>query len=270
MKTCLLMITAILAMDFGEIAKVAAQTPYTGVGTSGMFGYRVIGGPSLGVSTPSMFGPRFIGPIQNSISLGIQNRAGANFSPPAPVPYSSSFLPPIRVTQTAPEGNVNDRNNVNNIQEQPLLPEVGPQAYPEPNMPIGPEGMMPLEQGPAAVPSGLETPGAASPAAMSTPYPRGWTFAASSMTGRAPLNARSMELSDRLTRIARDKGMLAGRRINVSLVGDTTIVEGAVRTPGDRAALANVLSLEPRVQRIDNRLHAEERNTAKSGNLGNR
>jgi hypothetical protein len=270
MKSGLLMITAILAMGFGENMKVRAQTPYTGRGTSGMFGYRVIGGgPSLGVSTPSMFGPRFIGPIQNSISLGIQSGGGANFSPPAPAPYSSSYLPPIRVTQIEPEGNANDRNNLNNIQEQPLLPEVGPQAYPEPNMPIGPEGMMPLEQGPG-IPSGVETPGAATPAAMSTPYPRGWAFAASSLTGRSSSNARSTELSDRLTQIARDKGMLAGRRINVSLVGDTAVVEGTVRTPGDRAMLANVLSLEPRVQRIDNRLYAEEPKTAKSGSLGNR
>jgi hypothetical protein len=73
-----------------------------------------------------------------------------------------------------------------------------------------------------------------------------------------------------LTRIARDKGMLAGGRLNVSLDGNVAVIEGGVRTPGDAAALANVLSLEPRVQRIDNRLYTVESNTAKSGARENR
>jgi hypothetical protein len=64
----------------------------------------------------------------------------------------------------------------------------------------------------------------------------------------------SPELSARLTRIARIRGMLAGQAIDVYLSGNAALVQGVVRTAADRAVLGNVLGLEPDVSRIDNRL----------------
>ena len=72
---------------------------------------------------------------------------------------------------------------------------------------------------------------------------------------RAVAFIRSPELSDRLTRIARARSMLAGEGINVYLNNkNIALLLGSVRMPGDRVMLANVLSLEPDVGQIDNRL----------------
>jgi len=57
-----------------------------------------------------------------------------------------------------------------------------------------------------------------------------------------------------LTRIARTKGMLAGQAIDVYLSGNVALIEGVVRTRANRVLLGNVVSLEPDVSRIDNRL----------------
>ncbi len=48
--------------------------------------------------------------------------------------------------------------------------------------------------------------------------------------------------------------MLVGPAINVYLGSDVAVVQGVVRTAGDRAVLRNVLGLEPDVSRIDDRL----------------
>jgi hypothetical protein len=68
-------------------------------------------------------------------------------------------------------------------------------------------------------------------------------------------------LSDRLTRFARTKGVLAGQGLDVYLSGTTARVEGAVRTPHDRVLLATILGLEPAVRQIDNRLIVEAAGT---------
>jgi len=69
--------------------------------------------------------------------------------------------------------------------------------------------------------------------------------------------ARSTELSDRLTRFARAKGILSARGIDVYLSGTSARLEGTVGTPRDRDLLATILGLEPAVRQIDNRLVVE-------------
>jgi hypothetical protein len=275
MRSHRLAVCAILAVNLAA-SRLAAQSVYTGVGTSGMFGYRTIGGAPLGVVTPSMFGNRFVGPTLNSLYTGAQNGTGTRVWYRGQEPYSASYLPPLSVTQPAiPANEINTMNNVQELPslQQPILQETGPVVepvpYPVPVQPNGPGAMTPMEQGPAASPTGGTSP-AENGAAISIPYPHGWTFAPALAPSPTASRARSTELSDRLTRIARDKGMLAGGRLNVSLDGNVAVIEGGVRTPGDAAALANVLSLEPRVQRIDNRLYTVESNTAKSGARENR
>ena len=65
---------------------------------------------------------------------------------------------------------------------------------------------------------------------------------------------RSTAVSDRLTRIARDRGMLASPAIDVYLSGHVAILEGTVRTTHDRDLLANVAGLEPGIHQVYNGL----------------
>ena len=50
--------------------------------------------------------------------------------------------------------------------------------------------------------------------------------------------------------------MLAGAALNVYLGNHVALLQGEVRSPGDRTLLANVIGLEPEVQQIDNQLVA--------------
>ena len=76
--------------------------------------------------------------------------------------------------------------------------------------------------------------------------------------GRTTATLRPLaDLSDRLTRIARTRGMLFGQGIDVYLSNNKALVQGIVHSPGDSALLANVLALEPEVRQIDNRLVPE-------------
>jgi hypothetical protein len=98
------------------------------------------------------------------------------------------------------------------------------------------------------------TPGAAAAPTWNFALARGGNEAALASTARAEPYTRSPGLSDRLTRIARNKGMLVGRAIDVYVSGNAALVQGVVRTRADRALLGNVVGLEPDVSRIDNRL----------------
>ena len=96
-------------------------------------------------------------------------------------------------------------------------------------------------------------PGAMPAAAIATPQ-RARFQTASVLSARPQPFSRSPELSDRLTRIARNRDMLVGKGINVYMSNDVALVQGTVRTPADSDALASVLVLEPDVEHIDNRL----------------
>jgi hypothetical protein len=102
------------------------------------------------------------------------------------------------------------------------------------------------------------------PAAWNVAAGRVGTRAASPSAARPPLYTRSPELSGRLTRIARTKGMLSGPGIDVYLGNNTALLQGTVRTSGDCAVLASILALEPEVGQIDNRLIAEGSGTLSS------
>ena len=93
------------------------------------------------------------------------------------------------------------------------------------------------------------------PAVASNVTPqRGKFRTASVLSGRPQPYSFSPDLSDRITSIARARGMLASQGISVYLSNDIALLQGTVRTPSDRDTLASVLSLEPDVYRIDNRL----------------
>ena len=68
--------------------------------------------------------------------------------------------------------------------------------------------------------------------------------------------SRSAELSDRLTQIARTKGLLFGPAIDVYVSNNVALIQGAVGTPSDSTQLATALAHKPGVLRIDNRLVA--------------
>jgi hypothetical protein len=96
--------------------------------------------------------------------------------------------------------------------------------------------------------------GAAAVGAVNITSQRPKFYTASALSARRQSFSRSPELSDRLTMIARTRGMLVGKGINVYISNDVAVVQGTVRSPADSAALASVLGLEPDVEHIDNRL----------------
>jgi osmotically-inducible protein OsmY len=66
--------------------------------------------------------------------------------------------------------------------------------------------------------------------------------------------AYSAAISARLNRIARNAGMNTESGIVVYMRGNTAVLTGTVRTEHDRDVLANLASLEPGVEAIENRL----------------
>jgi hypothetical protein len=112
-----------------------------------------------------------------------------------------------------------------------------------------------MQQGanPGTAQSGANLGTATAVAANVTPQ-RAKFYTASVLSARRQPFSRSPELSDRLTGIARSRGMLVGKGINVYVSNDVALVQGTVRTSADSAALASVLGLEPDVEHIDNRL----------------
>jgi hypothetical protein len=240
--------------------------PARPITTTGMFGTRTIGGSNFGIAATGMFGNRYVGSALNSYAAGIQNGVGVA------VPYSgltpNSTLPVTNVEGMpyAMEPNTNGTNNAAEQPaaqsgEQPAAQESAPQP---PQTPSGTEGAMPAEQGAApSATTGMETV-----AVPTVPYPRGLAFAASASPARTPSAVRSTELSDRMTRIARSREMLVSRGIEVSMQGDIAVLQGTVHTPGEAVLLVNVLSLEPKVRRIDNRLAVGSNEANSADNRG--
>jgi hypothetical protein len=72
-----------------------------------------------------------------------------------------------------------------------------------------------------------------------------------------PSYVRSAKLSDRMTAVADTGRMLAGKSINVYLSNGVAMIQGTVHSDNDRNMLAQVLSMEPEVIYIDNRLAPE-------------
>jgi hypothetical protein len=115
----------------------------------------------------------------------------------------------------------------------------------------------------AAADNGLDLAGQLEQAPVTAPTaepPRAWNYAvpeAAVPTPQPQASARSPELSNLLTRLARAKGLLVSPEIGVYFVNNVAVVTGTVRTPGDGTLLVHLLSLEPGVRTIENRLVAE-------------
>jgi hypothetical protein len=82
----------------------------------------------------------------------------------------------------------------------------------------------------------------------------GASFAVSSAAVGAAHYRPSPEMSARLSRIARARGIRTPSGITVAIGDGTAVLRGVVGTPYDRALLASLARLEPGIWRIDNQL----------------
>ena len=227
--SCVLALMAVLALSLCIPQSVVAQASPQGNQTHGTFGDRTLG--QSFVPRPSTFGGGIqTGPGGNFLFLGRSDGSAAFATPwrqndTGVVGPSPAGQPPLN-TVLSPQSSAPEYN----LPEIQAILDLAPPSFPETN---GREGTSPAE--PVL---GL-TRGIGPPAARpQQPY------------------IRSPELSDRLTQIARSKGLLSGPGIDVYLGNNVVLLQGAVRTPSDCVLLASVLALEPEVRQIDNRLVA--------------
>ena len=232
-KRCTLALMAVLALSLCKLQMVVAQVPPQGNQNYGTFGNRTLGQPL--VPAPSTFGGgiqtapggSFLGRSDGSpasATPGLQNNTG--------VPAPNAAAQPALNAAVSPQSPAAERD----APELPSITNSAPLSVPETN---GPEGT--VRTAPAL---GLRAPG--------TP---GRGSAPPAASPQQPYS-RSPELSDRLTQIARTKGLLFGPAIDVYVSNNVALMQGAVGTPGDSTQLATALAHEPGVLRIDNRLVA--------------
>lgn len=273
-RTCMLMAVAGLALCQPQIA--AAQSRYQGSQSQGIFNNQMSVLASRG-QVQGIFGNQTVGMPSHGPVLGIfgvqnaglsmepySNRAGgrnltnptADFTNPlglyGPTVAGAQMMPDYVAAAIQPPAPV------------PAIPMQAPgpvynltevQAAPQTTAPTNPEadeteGADQAADGQTAAPTGPPTFSYVTQSPATTP-------AAHAALARPQYYARSPELSDRLTRIARQKGMLSGEGIDVYLGDRVARLEGMVRTSGDRSLLANVVGLEPEVKYVDNRLTTE-------------
>jgi hypothetical protein len=276
MKTQIIHLTVILALVLCmapiAIAQFFGPTEATGMfgprtiggpmmasQTEGMFGPRTIGGPMIYFNSSGMFGYQIIGPPMGAIQYtnygAIRTGIGGYVStPPVQIGEYQVNLPNQGGTYTyiPPQfaGVTPELSGTNLASMNEVVPYAATAI--ERNIPVD---MVQAGQNPP-LPSDTEMqatgelPAAASNVTMSRPRIRVEPVAPT----RTQSFVRSQKLSEHLTTIARDKGMLAGESINVYLSNNVALVQGRVRSPADRVLLANVLSLSPEVGQIDNRL----------------
>jgi hypothetical protein len=261
MRNNLLALMAALALAFCEPMTALAQFFYQ----PGTFGYRVLG-QSL-APAPSTFG----GGIQTNAAgaflfIGRPNGADS-FTMPWRPPYQSFVDQPIAAIPPS-QFSLPPQQPVGGVQgvappATALTPRVQV-APPSQLLPSGYNGPVSSSEQGAGTTSGPAAAGAA------------WNYTLAGSANRATATrpepyVRSPELSDRLTRIARFRGMLSGSGIDVYLSGDVALVQGVVRTAANRTVLGNVLGLEPDVSRIDNRLavqgHSSRPSNVSTGNV---
>lgn len=247
-KSCVPALMAVLALSLCKPQMVVAQASPQGNEIGGMFGNRTLGQP--------------LAPRRSTFGGGIQTGASGNFLYLGRPDGSSAFAAPWRrIDKSVLDQAVGARPAPNvalspqspapesNFPELLTIPELGPPSFPETN---GWEGTGPAEHA-LGMTLGIEPP-----AASNVTVPRVGIPAASAPAARPQQPyTRSPELSSRLTRLARTKGMLSGQGIDVYWSNNMVLLQGTVRTPSDCVRLANVLALEPGVRQIDNRLVAE-------------
>jgi hypothetical protein len=245
----LIAVATALVLASCDIRPAVAQTAYPG----GAFGPRVLG--------------QSLAPQPNRFGGGVQLGAGGNFMYLGRPNGATSFVPwqqyyPVTPVMIDP-GIAASAMAQQGIQPgaQIAVPSQVPNQLPAPAVQVGlPQQSPSPAPAPVVAPAGINaTAFSAAPApAWSVAIPRGQTAEASAKAARAEPFVRSPELSDRLTRIARTKGMLAGPAIDVYLSGNVAMMRGLVHRHADRVLLGNVMGLEPDVSRIDNRLAVAE------------
>lgn len=225
-------------------------------------------GQSLAPRPNMMFGGIQTGVSGNFLYIGRLDGAAA-FASPAPrintgmidLPAAAAFAAPPATLPIMPS--IGPSAPVYNQSELPVATEFAPQPYADTNQPspefnesedfgAAEQGEGPAEPGFGAA-AGAGMPAVAS-AIVPSVAPSVRLNAVAPSIAAAEQYARSPELSERLTRIARDKSMLAGQGIEVYLGHRVVLLRGTVRTGRDRDLLASVVGLEPGVQLIDNRL----------------
>ena len=255
-KRCVLALMAVLALSLCQPQMAAAQGVPQGNETHGTFGNRPLG--QTLVPRPSQFGGGIqTGPGGSFLYRGRPDGSTAFAAPwrridPGAIEQAVGARPAVQAVLYNAASPQSPGPEYNNLSELPTFPELTPAPLFETN---GGEGTGPAEQGLGmALGFGL-------PSAWNVTLPRVGTGAAS-----APPQpyVRSPELSDRLTRIAVAKGMLAGQGIDVLLSNSIARLQGTVHTPDNCVLLANVLALEPEVSQIDNRLVVEGAGTPPS------
>jgi hypothetical protein len=272
---------AVLALAFCQPQMAAAQglypgaqsqgmfntSPFIGRGeVQGMFGTQTVGMP-LRNPVPGMFGTQTMGlsmaPYANRLGGRTLVNAMSDYSNPGGV-YGPTALgqqlllnaPPMFLLQSEPAAApaTQPPGPVYNLTEVQAAPQTVPQTNstnPEAN---GTEGANQTADGQTATAAATAAAAPAFPYVLQSRAGRPTAYAS---FARPQSYNRSPELSDRLTRIARQKNMLAGQGIDVYLGDRVAVLKGVVRTAGDRSLLANVVGLEPEVQYVDNRLTTE-------------
>jgi hypothetical protein len=207
-----------------------------------MFGNRTLGQPLT--PRPSTFaGGIQITPGGSFLYLGRANGSAA-FATPwqhidpdiiAQAMTSATAVQPAVSAAVAPPAAVPNSNSAAPTTGTELVPGMSPEFAPQPPGEANPMPTVAFTTAPAG--SG------ASAAVASAARPQPYTL--------------SVQLSGLMTRIARSKGILAGQGIDVYTSNHVARMQGVVRSPADGVLLANVLALEPDVQRIDNQLVPE-------------
>jgi len=253
MKRSILQLVAVLAWSLCGPAIIFAQARYQGEEIPGMFGSRSLGRP-IAPGRSNLVGGFQTGPSGDFLYLGRSD--GLN-----------DFATPWRQIEVgaAPEATYPAsviRQALPAIAPLPpgLDQSFGPsQVGPEEQYPGAPAGTTtpPARNGTASVagrPASGTPPRAAAPARTANVSIAVGVRAAASPSASEQSYVRWPELSDRLTRIARRNGMLAGPRIDVFRSNSTALLRGYVRTGENSIVLANVIGMEPGVQQVDNGL----------------
>ncbi len=260
MKSYLLAVIVVMASALCEPQMATAQMMAQGSQSWGMFGNRVVG-QSLGGSVQGSFGNRALGqPFTPSPgNFGNWNPIALNGSlMNYGVPYGSRSIIgqpvlPQQIVQLAPSPQL-PAPEYAPPQPPAAAQETAPAPLPQMNQPLpetnGAEGVGPTDTAAEITPS-------VGRAITTVAAPQAQTRTVSASAAGARPFVRSPELSDRLTRIARAKGMLSGPSLNVYLGNQIALLQGSVRSAGDRTLLANIIGLEPEVRQIDNELVAE-------------
>jgi hypothetical protein len=256
MKRCILPVMAALAWGLCGPAIVVAQVRFQGAEIPGMFGGRSLGRPIAPGRSNSVSGIQ-TGPSGAFLYLGRSDGPNA-FAAPwrrielGPLPETTGS--PLVMPQTAPV--------IPSLGPELYQPSTSSQAGPEEQYPAAPAGATtsPAASGtapPTGTPTSVARPSAAAPSRVAKLHIAIGTRAVASTSASGQGYVRSPGLSDRLTRIARSNGMLAGPGIDVLLGNGTAVLRGCVHTGENRIVLANLIGLEPGVQQVDNGLVVE-------------